>query len=219
MPQRHDPGQVEFWVDPVCPWCWVTARWMVDEVIPARGLSVRWQPISLLFKNQPDPSSEYYAPVAATHRMLRVMEAVRAAGSDDDAFTVYWHLGTRIHHDRILDAGEPVDLAAELSSLGFDPALAAASDDDSWDAVISERMQRGLDLVGTDVGTPIIAFDDPDGVRRGVFGPVITRVPDRERSLVLWDAVVALGGIDGFWELKRTRTERPDFGQYPAPRD
>ncbi|MDA2945538.1 MAG: disulfide bond formation protein DsbA [Actinomycetota bacterium] len=218
MANKHDPGQIEFWVDPVCPWCWVTARWMVDEVIPARGLSVRWQPISLLFKNRPDPTSDYYAPVAETHRMLRVMESVRAAGSDDDAFAVYWHLGTRIHHDRILDSGEPVDLTAELSTLGLDPALADAGDDESWDAVISERMQRGLDLVGNDVGTPIIAFDDPDGVRRGVFGPVITRVPDRTRSLALWDAVLTLGGIDGFWELKRTRTERPDFGQHPAPR-
>lgn len=216
MPPAHDPGHVEFWVDPVCPWCWVTAKWMVEEVIPARDLRVTWQPISLLVKNRPDPASEYYAPVAATHRMLRVMEAVRAAGNDADAFALYWHLGTRIHHDRVLDSGEPVDLAAELAAIGFEPDLALAADDERWDSVIDERMQRGLDLVGTDVGTPIIAFDDPDGVRRGVFGPVITRVPDRVRSLALWDAVVTLGGIGGFWELKRTRTERPDFGSRPT---
>ncbi len=215
MTDNTDPGEVEFWVDPVCPWCWVTARWMVDEVIPARGLTVRWQPISLLFKNQPEPSSAYFAPVAATHRMLRVMEAARAGGNEGEAFAVYWHLGTRIHHDRILDANEPIDIAAELKLAGLDPGYADAAEDEAWDAVITERMQRGLDLVGSDVGTPIIAFNDPDGVRRGVFGPVITRVPDRIRSLALWDAVVALGGIDGFWELKRTRTERPEFGERP----
>lgn len=216
MATIDDVGQVEFWVDPVCPWCWVTARWMVDEVIPARGLSVKWQPISLLVKNQPAPDSDYYAPVAATHRMLRVMEAVRAAGTDEDAFTAYWHFATRLHHDRILDQGIEVDIASELAAAGLNPDLARAAEDESWDVTINERMQRGLDLVGTDVGTPIIAFNDPDGIRRGVFGPVITRVPDRTRSLALWDAVVALGGIDGFWELKRTRTERPDFGERPT---
>ena len=73
---------VEFWVDPACPWCWVTAKWIVTEVAPRRDLSLSWQPISLLFKNNPDPESQYYENTLATHRMLRVMEAERAARGD-----------------------------------------------------------------------------------------------------------------------------------------
>lgn len=216
-PESRDPGVVEFWVDPVCPWCWVTARWMVDVVIPERGLSVVWQPISLLVKNDPSPDSEYYAPVAATHSMLRVMEAARAAHGDAAAFAVYWHLATRIHHDRLLDGDlERIDLASELAAIDLPGELAVAAADTEWDAEISRRMQRGLDLVGTDVGTPIIALDAASGDRCGVFGPVITAVPDTATSLAMWDAVVTLAGTDGFWELKRTRTRRPEFGSRPS---
>ena len=210
------PGIVEFWVDPVCPWCWVTARWMIDRVQPATGVQVIWQPISLLFKNSPAPDSAYYPPVAATHRMLRVMEQIRLAHGDDAAGRFYQHMGTRIHHDRLLDADPTnVDLTAELTACALDGAFADAADDDRLDDVIRERMQIGLDLVGDDVGTPIIALDGVDGHRVGVFGPVITRVPDIETSVELWRAMVTMARTDGFWELKRTRTERPDFGERP----
>jgi hypothetical protein len=76
-------------------------------------------------------------------------------------------------------------------------------------------MDLGLELVGTDVGTPIIAFRCADGTKRGIFGPVLTRVPPTETSLEVWDAMAALTRLDGFWELKRTRTERPDVGRRP----
>ena len=77
-------------------------------------------------------------------------------------------------------------------------------------------MDEGLALVGTDVGTPIIAWDRQDGERVGLFGPVITRVPKGEDSLKLWDAMITMGDIEGFWELKKTRTERPEFGERPT---
>ena len=76
-------------------------------------------------------------------------------------------------------------------------------------------MNEGLALAGEDIGTPIIAFDNRDGVKQAYFGPVITRVPNTEDSLAMWDALVAMMNVDGFWELKRTRTERPDFGERP----
>jgi hypothetical protein len=189
---------------------------MVDVVIPERGLSVVWQPISLLVKNSPSPDSDYYAPVAATHAMLRVMEAARATHGDETAFAVYWHLATRIHHDRLLEGDlNRIDLASEIAAIGLPADLADAALDEGWDAEIARRMQRGLDLVGSDVGTPIIALDAANGDRCGVFGPVITAVPDVDTSLAMWDAVVTLAGTDGFWELKRTRTRRPEFGARP----
>lgn len=202
---------VEFWVDPVCPWCWVTARWIVDEVAPLRDLHVIWQPISLLFKNDPDPDSQYYANTFRGHRMLRVMEAIRAEHGDEAAFPWYWQCGTRIHHDR----DREFDLADALAAIGLDARLAGAADDERWDAEIRSRMDAGMTLVGNDVGTPIIAFTCPDGSKRGIFGPVITRVPATDQSLRIWDAMVTLTTMDGFWELKRTRTTRPEFGARP----
>jgi 2-hydroxychromene-2-carboxylate isomerase len=202
---------VEFWVDPVCPWCWVTASWIVQEVAPNRDLHVIWRPISLLFKNNPSPESEYYAGTVNGHRMLRVMEAIRAELGDDAVFDWYYQCGTRIHHD----GDKAFDLGDALAHIGLDRKFAEAADDEQWDPAIRSGMDAGLALVGNDVGTPIIAFVCDDGTKRGIFGPVLTRVPPTDQALAVWDAMVSLTTMDGFWELKRTRTERPEMGPRP----
>ena len=189
----------------------MTARWVVDVVAPERDLEITWQPISLLVKNQPAEDSDRYSRYQYTHNLLRVMEAVRAAHGDEAVFPIYWEFGKRIHHD----GDRSFDPAAAVEAAGFDASHAAAFDDADWDGEIERRMAVGLELAGTDVGTPIMAFDDPGGNKVAIFGPVITRVPSREESLQVWDAVVTLTTTPGFWELKRTRTERPDFGAAP----
>jgi len=191
----------------------VTARWVVDVVQPARDLDVTWQPISLLKKNDPAPDSSYYGPVVKTHNMLRVMESLRAADGDDAAFKAYWEFATRIHHDGDRD----FDIAEALTAAGLDPSHAAAFDDEAFDAEIATRMDAGLALVGNDVGTPIIAMDDDNGDRVGMFGPVISKAPAGESGLKLWDSFIGLTQVPGVWEIKRTRTEGPDFGDRPTP--
>ena len=190
----------------------MTARWVVDEVASERNLKVKWQPISLLFKNEPPTDSPYYDAVVGTHGQLRVMESIRAAEGDDAVFGVYWDFASRIHHDGDRD----FDIAKALEELGIDPEHAKAATDEKWDAEIRARMDEGLALVGTDVGTPIIALDRADGERVGIFGPVITRAPKGDEALKLWDGMVAMMDVDGFWELKKTRTERPEFGERPV---
>ena len=189
----------------------MTARWVVDEVQPARDLNITWQPISLLFKNEPAPDSDYYAPVKKTHQLLRVMESVRASEGDGAIGGLYWEFGRRIHHDR--DRG--FDVTAALTAVGLDVAHAAAFDDESWDAEIRTRMDAGLALTGDDVGTPIIALTDRAGQKQAYFGPVITRVPPTEDALAMWDALTTMMNVEGFWELKRTRTQGPEFGERP----
>ncbi len=189
----------------------MTARWVVDEVKPNRDLNITWQPISLQFKNDVSPDNERFPVYHATHRLLRVMESVRAAEGDDAVFPLYWEYGRRIHHDQ----DREFSATDALKSAGLDVAHAAAFDDESFDAEIRTRMDIGLALCGDDIGTPIIAFDDRNGVKHGYFGPVITRVPPTEDSLAMWDALVAMMNVGGFWELKRSRTERPDFGDRP----
>ena len=189
----------------------MTARWVVDEVQPNRDVAITWQPISLFFKNEPDPESEYHDPSLKTHRMLRVVEAVRSELGDDAVQPLYWEFGRRIHHDGDRD----FDVAAALVAVGYDTGFAAAADDETWDADIRKRMDVGLELAGNDIGTPIIAMDNADGERQAFFGPVITRVPPTDLSLKMWDALTAMMDVPGFWELKRTRTERPEFGDRP----
>ena len=190
----------------------MTARWVVDEVAPVEDLRIEWEPISLLFKNRPVPGSGRYQPSVRTHGLLRVMESVRTEEGNDGVFRAYWGFGTRIHHD-----GQLYDFDVEevLSGCGIDPSHASAFDDNSWDGEIRTRMDVGLDVVGEDVGTPIIAMEDGRGGQVGIFGPVITRVPPRDLSLRLWEIVVTATMTPGFWELKRTRTEDAQFGDRP----
>lgn len=192
----------------------MTARWVVDEVQPNRDLNITWQPISLLRKNEPAEDSDYYAPVLFTHKLLRVMESIRAAEGDAAVKDAYWEFGTRIHHDK--QRGDDFDLADALATAGFDASHADAFEDESFDAEIDRRMAIGIDLAGNDIGTPIIAFDNAEGDKVALFGPVITRVPTTELSLQLWDGFIACATVPGFWELKRTRTERPEFGDRPT---
>ena len=101
------------------------------------------------------------------------------------------------------------------TAVGLDPSYAEAAEDEKWDTEIRTRMDAGLELTGQDVGTPIIALDDRDGVKQAYFGPVISAVPPTEDSLAMWDALVAMMNVKGFWELKRTRQVGPDFGERP----
>ena len=165
-----------------------------------------------MFKNEIGPDHEHRDAVYATHRMLRVMEAVRAEHGDEAVQRWYLLAGTTVHHDGNRDSA---DLAGMLEHLGLDASLADAADDEQWDAEIRSRMDEGLALAGNDIGTPIIALDNADGVKQGYFGPVITRVPPGDLSLKLWDALTAMMDVPGFWELKRTRTESPEFGDRP----
>ena len=204
------PNAVRFWVDPICPWCWVTARW-VRDIAPERDLAVVWEPISLFYKNEPTPDSKGYAPTRWSLGLLRVLESVRSAEGDGAVGDLYVEYGRRIHHDgeRLWDPTEAlraVDLGASHS---------AAADDPSWDEAVRRRMDEGLALVGADVGTPIIAVRTDDGREVALFGPVISQVPATKDALALWDAVTLLAGLDDFWELKRTRTRRPDPGVRP----
>ncbi|MCB1000246.1 MAG: DsbA family protein [Acidimicrobiales bacterium] len=199
--------QLDFWIDPACPWCWVTSRWITD-IAPHRDLEVTWRPISLKVKNDTQPDSPWYEVSSYTHNLLRVMESVRAAEGDGPLGRLYSVYGEHIHHQR--DHDQPA--ATLLEEAGLPPSHAAAFDDDSWDPVIRAAMDEGLALTGTDVGTPLMAFTDADSGRRvGFFGPVISRRPPLAQALKLWDAVSAAATVDGFWELKRTRTEDPDF--------
>lgn len=201
---------VRFWVDPICPWCWTTSQW-IRRIAAEKQLEITWEPISLLVKNRTEPGSEWYEPVVWTRGLLRVMESARAAGFEDRLGDLYTEYGRRIHHE-----GERGwDAALALEAVGLDVSHAAAATDEAWDEPLLRRMGEGLALVGDDVGTPIIAIRRPDGREVAAFGPVVTKAPAHDDAIALWDAFVTLTSLDEFWELKRTRTANPEFGDTP----
>jgi len=201
---------VQFWFDPVCPFCWITSRWLV-RVATLRGLRIEWLPISLMLKNASTPGDRFHDALVASHGLLRVVESVRAAGHAGRIGELYTEFG-RVLHVR----GESrVDVPEVLARLGLDASHAEAARDERFDAAIRAAMDDGLALVGTDVGTPIVAVDRADaggrpGERVGLFGPVITVLPDDDAALRLWDGFLAMAATNGFFELKRTRTGGPE---------
>ena len=199
--------RVDFFFDPVCPWCWITSRWLVD-VAEHRDLEINWRTFSLRIKNRDVEMDETYVNGHERGlRALRVVEAARSEHGESAVLPLYTELGRRYHHDKDRDA----DLGDVLEAAGYERALASAADDDSWDAVIEASMKDALDLVGDDVGVPIISFDG----NAGFFGPVLSPAPTGEAAAQLFDSLHAMATLDGFWELKRTRTNPPMFSDRP----
>ncbi|MEM6997730.1 MAG: DsbA family protein [Patescibacteria group bacterium] len=198
--------KISFYFDPVCPWCWMTSRW-IKQVEKERNLEVSWEPISLLLKNGAEgPYGEYYKRTA---EMLDVVEAVKEAGEIDKVDTLYTAFGLSVHKRRSIaaddyDAGEII--TACLKEAGLDSKYASAAGQDKYRKLVEESTNKGLEIVGDDVGTPIISLLSAQGSEIGLFGPVISELPPTtEEAVQLWDAYITFADKPYFWELKRTR--------------
>jgi 2-hydroxychromene-2-carboxylate isomerase len=193
----------EFWFDPLCPWAWMTSRWMM-EVEKVRPVDVTWSVMSLSVLNEGrDLPEDYRAMLDRGWGPVRVVIAAREKYGDEIVKPLYDALGERIHHQR-LDYPEAVTGA--LEELGLPAELADAATSDERDAELRASHQRAIDLVGDEVGTPVVAVN---GV--AFFGPVVSPAPKGEAAGRLWDGCVLVGGTEGFFELKRSRTVGPIF--------
>lgn len=202
---------VRFWFDPLCPWCWITSHW-VDEVVRHRDVDVDWRSISLMVRNEgrdlePDYADKVQQPMLRAFGLLRIVEKMRLEGAADQIRDVYLEFGRHFHHH---DDGLTFDIEDALAKAGVDTAFAGAYDDEELDGLVRRSTHEAEQVAGDDVGTPIVAFE-VDGEWRGYFGPVIPAVPDTEQSLRLWDGLAAMVQVEGFYELKRTRTVGPDL--------
>lgn len=108
--------------------------------------------------------------------------------------------------------GAPELAADALAEAGLPTSLAESLDDASRDAEIQAESDEALSLTGKDVGTPILRFAPPNGT--ALFGPVISRLPDEDQAVALWDHVAALAAFPGFAELKRSLREQPQLPSF-----
>jgi predicted DsbA family dithiol-disulfide isomerase len=204
---------VDFYWDVVCPWCWITSRWM-EDVASQRSIEVNWKFFSLKKINEGrDLPERFKISHGQGLRALRVAAAVRETYGNEGVRKLYAELGAQKHHDEA-DVGQTSTLEAALKNCGFPTELAAAADDEAtWDAVIDADMEAAKAKAGTDVGVPLIVLDGGEGP--GFFGPVFSPAPTGDDALKMWDAMVTAGRVPGFFEFKRSRDVGPIFGERP----
>lgn len=195
---------VDFWFDPSCPWAWMTSRW-IDEVSEHRNLDVSWNVMSLAVLNEDkDVSESYRAFFPRALKYTRLITAVAELEGRERIKPLYDALGTRIHLEGSKNPDEVIPAA--LAEVGLPAEHARCAESDEFDEQMRASHFDGINRVGQDVGTPVIAIGDV-----AFFGPVISPAPKGEQALQLWDGVVAAAAYDGFFELKRTRTRGPIF--------
>lgn len=198
---------VDFWFDPVCPWAWITSRWML-EVEQVRAVKTRWHVMSLAYLNISQHkgeglSEEYVKRMEQAWGPIRICAAAAAEKGDDILLPLYTAIGTRFHNQQSRSAES---LAEAVSEVGLPASLLEAATSPDYDDAIKASHHAGMDLVGTDVGTPVISVGGS-----AFFGPVVTPAPRGEAAGKLWDGVLAVTATEGFFELKRTRDRRPSF--------
>lgn len=200
----------DFWFDPICPWAWMTSRWMT-EVERLRDVEVTWHPFSLSILNDgKDLDPDYRKHLEAAQGPARVAMAVREEHGQEKVKAFYDAVGTAIHPEKTDEPDEArrfhEAIVKALDETGLPAQLADHADSEAYDEKLRASNREALDLVGDDVGVPIIAIEGT-----AFFGPVMSPAPKGEDATKVWDGAVALASYPGFFELKRSRTSGPVF--------
>jgi len=195
---------VDFWFDPICPWAWMTSRWML-EVERVRPVRTVFHVMSLSVLNDGrDIPEDYKTMLAAGWAPVRVALAVEERYGQEQLRAFYTAIGTRIHLGQEGHGRDTIEAA--LRDVGLPPELADAGDLGDNDDALRASHHAGMDPVGYDVGTPVVHVG-----KVAFFGPVMSPAPKGEQAGQVYDGVLALASYEGFFELKRTRAVGPIF--------
>jgi 2-hydroxychromene-2-carboxylate isomerase len=201
-------ASADFWFDPACPWAWMTSRWML-EVEQVRDVKTTWHVMSLAVLNdgRDELDEKYKQNLRNLWGPVRVLIAAEKAHGNEVLLPLYTALGNRIHVEgRGVGDGKGDVVKEALAEVGLPASLIEAAETDRYDDELKKSHHAGMDLVGMEVGTPVISVEGT-----AFFGPVVTPAPKGEAAGKLWDGVRLVAGTEGFFEIKRTRDRGPVF--------
>jgi 2-hydroxychromene-2-carboxylate isomerase len=206
--QSQSQETVQFWFDPLCPWAWITSRWML-EVEKVRPVKTEFKVMSLAYLNLIQHkgeglSEEYLERMSKAWGPIRVVAAAGEHSGHAVYRPLYTAIGTRFHNEGRRD--DPAVIPEALAEAGLPSSLASAAESEEYDELIKTSHNEAFDEVGIDVGTPVIRVRG-----KTIFGPVITPAPKGEAAGTLFDGIALVCQADGFFELKRTRDRKPSF--------
>lgn len=210
-------SDLEFFFDPVCPWAWITSRW-VEGVRTQRNYDVTWRFISLRMINEEigygADSEPWRTAHAAGSRVLRAAAYAREKAGNEAVGALYTAVGTALHNngqrDGFLD-NTTFFLVDVLSRAGLDTDWANGADNEDFDAILREETNLAFARTGKGVGTPILTFRPGAANEGSFFGPVISQIPRGDEALKLWDAIETIATTSGMAELKRSLRSAPKF--------
>ncbi|GAA3821580.1 mycothiol-dependent nitroreductase Rv2466c family protein [Streptomyces chiangmaiensis] len=206
--EQPELDEAAFWFDPLCPWAWVTSRWLL-EVEQVRPVRADWRIMSLAYLNLEQRedkglSDDYRALMEKAWGSVRVCAAAAEHAGRDVLGPLYTAIGTRLHNQRRRE--DPTVITEALAETGLPLSLASAATSTEFDQLIRASHDEAFNEVGLDVGTPVLRVGGT-----ALFGPVLRKAPRGEAAGQLWDGLVMVAATDGFFELKRSRDSKPSF--------
>ncbi|WP_121827726.1 disulfide bond formation protein DsbA [Streptomyces sp. S1] len=206
--QEQELAEVPFWFDPLCPWAWVTSRWLL-EVEKARPVRADWRIMSLAYLNLEQRegkglSDDYRTLMEKAWGSVRVCAAAAEHAGQAVLGPLYTAIGTRLHNQRRRE--DPTVIKEALAETHLPASLASAAASTEFDQLIKDSHNEAFNEVGLDVGTPVLRI-----AGTALFGPVLRQAPRGEAAGQLWDGLLRVAATDGFYELKRSRDRKPSF--------
>ncbi|OBI24985.1 disulfide bond formation protein DsbA [Mycobacterium sp. E1386] len=193
---------IALYLDPVCPFSWVTARWLRDAAQSTHTpVALRQMSLAVLNEGQ-DADAKQQRMMDRSTRLGRLFAAAVAERGPDAFADLYDSIGQRIHV-----RGDELNAAAireALAENGLEERLAEALDDSGFDEAVKRAHHASQDALGDEAGSPIIAIDD-----HAFSGPVLTRTPNKQDGIRLLEAVLTIAEVPEFAELQRPHQGPP----------